>query len=204
MTTATETKSTSCPVQPFTVEADHPRNCDLLLQSAPGEKLRSRIVANRTVTDNKSGQELIPGDQASALSRFPEIPGMRIKVYPEDKKILITDPLASKKDQDTLDRLRAVLKASPLRNANEVRGVPERTVSLDVDRLKTLCKELHQLVEIGHARIIQGPKKLEMDKIDKLPGDYLLDPGSRVDNARPRYEKDYERWLQGDRDVVLN
>ena len=63
-------------VQPFGIEADHPRMCDLLIQSLPGCRLRSVIAANKGAKDAKTGEVRIPEGQAHGLARMPRVPGM--------------------------------------------------------------------------------------------------------------------------------
>jgi hypothetical protein len=35
-----------------------------------------------------------------------------------------------------------------------------------------------------------------MDVVADMDGEFLLNPGSRVNNTQPRYEKDWQGWLE--------
>lgn len=185
-------------VAPFGIEADHPRNCDLLLQSIPNVRLRSRLSASRTVEANPkdpySKDTVIPKDQARHLGSLPEIPGMRIYVKPAELAYKILDPLED--DEALCDRLQRALETDerPVTRGGKIRGVPTQTGTLDRDRMKTLCRELFHLLDAGEAKMTDGPTP-ELDLIDDLPGDYLLNAGSTVMNTQPRYEKDLEGWV---------
>ena len=60
--------------------------------------------------------------------------------------------------------------------------------------MKSLCREVAQLIKLGHMRVVAGAAPDEED-VDDLPGEYLLNPGSRVQTTQPRYEKDFEKWV---------
>lgn len=195
MTTATKELIT---VSAFGIEADHPRNCDLLLQSVPNCRLRSKLLATRTVKtiDKATGEEIemVPPDQAAALGQYPQVPGMQIHVDTKNGKIVITDPL--EKDEALCERLTRAMKASGIYQVDrKVRGVPTRSEALDPHRMKTLIREMRQLVEIGHAQVVKGVLP-DIEDIDEMPGNYLLNPGARVQNMQPRFEKDWDEWYK--------
>lgn len=191
--TATATK-TEVSVAPFAVEADHPRNNDLLLQSIVNCRLRSRIMASRTVKDAKSGVERIPKDQSRHLGSLPEIPGMVLEVNPADLSYTVVDPLCD--DEELCKRIQEGLKSegNPI-GEMPIKGVPPQKGKLDVHRMKTLCYELINIVNADEARIVDGPRPTAK-AVDKLPGNELLNPGSRIHNGQPRFKKDYPEYLE--------
>jgi len=168
-------------VPPFGIEIDAPRNNDVLIQSIVGCRLRSAHKA-------RAGVQTMP--------MVPNIPGMQLHVNPEMCEYSIIDPLHE--DTNLCDQIEAVLKqSSQLALQKKLRGVPPRSGTLDVDRMKTLCREILCLVDSDFAVVVKGPKP-SIEDVEDLPGDFLLNPGSRVHNSQPRYEKDldaYERQL---------
>lgn len=178
-------------VPEFTVEADHPRNCDLLLQSLPGCRLRGAIDGSRHTIDAKTGDTRVPIDQARALSSFPRTPGMHLTIDPRRATYKISDPLF--KNEALLHRIHQHFKESG-RGSVQVKGVSPTEGVLDRDRMKTLCREVSQLIAAGHMKAVAGAVPNEED-IEELPGEFLLNPGSTVQNTQPRYEKDFEEWV---------
>jgi hypothetical protein len=61
--------------------------------------------------------------------------------------------------------------------------------------MKTLCREVLWLLEAGDVRMVKGQQPT-VEAIDELPGNYLLNPGSRVNSAQPLFEKDYPSWIE--------
>jgi hypothetical protein len=180
-------------VAPFTVQADHPRNCDLLLQSIPGCRLRSTIRADRTITDTKTGRKVIPKDQVTALGRLPEIPGMMLSIDPENLKYRIVDPLAG--NEQLCDQIVSSFNQDGTRISGKLRGVPTKDGTLDVHRMKTLCREVLSLLDETAVKVVKGnPPSLE--DVNGMAGEFLLNPGSQVRNTQPRYERDYESWVE--------
>lgn len=178
-------------IPPFTVEADHPRNCDLILQSIPGCRLRGSVDGSRHTIDAKTGDTRVPIDQARALASFPRTPGMHLSVDPRRLTYKITDPLF--KNEAMLNRIQQHFKEAG-RSSTQVRGVAPLEGTLDKDRMKTLCREVAGLLELGHMKIVAGAKP-DVDDIEELPGQFLLNPGSRVQNTQPRYETEYDDWV---------
>ena len=175
-------------VPPFTIEADHPRNSDLLLQSIPNCRLRSVIKASRTTLVNKqsdTNEGVIPKDQAQHLGMLPTIPGMRLAVDPEKLRYEVTDPLHENKD--VCKNISSALRADGRPYLNEgLRGVPPQAGALDVHRMKTLCREVIYLLDAKEARIRKGLAP-DLEDASELPGNFLLNPGSRVPNNQPEY-----------------
>lgn len=184
-------------VAPFTVEADHPRNADLMLQNIPGCRLRGAVKASRTVKTMRRGKEveLIPKDQSRHLGVLPEIPGMQISVNPAKCSYRVIDPLHDDEElceQITLGLVEDERLHDP--ESQKIHGVKPQRGTIDPHRMKTLCRELFDLSEENHVKIIKGVIPT-MDRIDKLPGKYLLNPGARVRNGQPRYEEDMPAWV---------
>lgn len=182
-------------VPPFGVEADHPRNSDLLIQSVPGLRLRSAIDGAKPITDVKTGDQVIPTDQAQMMSGFPKTPGMQIHVNPDDGSYAIIDPLFD--DASLCERVTRYLnQKTGFRISGTIKGVPPQNGKLDVHRMKTLCRELVNIVNSGEGKIVKGALP-DADDIEDLAGDFLLNPGSRVTNTQPTFEKDWDEWVAG-------
>ncbi len=195
MPTATAEPKTKTVVTPFVVEADVPNNGDLLLQSILGCRLRSAIDPSRTVTDTATGREMIPKDPSRHLGMLPSVPGMRLHVNPAKLTYTITDPLHD--DEGMCEAIRLALNADerPVRS-QKITGVPPQDGTLDEHRMKTLCRELIWLLDSNHAKIVGGGSQPRKADVDRLPGHYLLNPGSLVHNLQPRFEKDWPAYIE--------
>ncbi len=181
-------------VAPWGIEADHPRNSDLAIQAIPGCKLRGGIKASRTVKDAKSGEEMVPLDQARHLGQLPSIPGMQLHINPTKGTYKIVDPLYG--DETMCERISKRIQASSLVRGNvKLSGVAPQDGKLDQHRMKTLCREMLNIVDAGEAIIVAGPKP-SRDDVDNLPGRYLLNPGSRVESGQPLFEDELEEYRQ--------
>ena len=183
-------------IAPFTIQADHPRNGDLLLQSIPNCRLRSTISPSRTTIRNKqspTNEPVIPKDQARHLGSLPVIPGMLLKVDPANLTYTVTDPLYE--DKALCKRIEGALRSDdrPL-TVDKLNGVPTRTGTLDVHRMKTLCRELVWIVNEKHAKVIEGPSP-DLEDVEELPGKFLMNPGSQVPNGQPVYEEDMPEFV---------
>ncbi len=177
-------------VAPFGIEADHPRNCDLYIQCVPNLRLRSAIDGTKHTTDSQ-GRTMVPLDQARHLAAFPRLPGMRLIVDPANLTYEVIDPLHGDKPME--DRIRRFLKDMSGAGVEKLTGVPPKKGELDKHRMKSLCREMKWLVDSGEAKRFQG-RVPSMEEIDELPGEFLLNPGSRVANGQPIFEKDFEDW----------
>ena len=194
MSTGTDVKEETVTggfIPQFTVEADHPRNCDLLLQSIPGCRLRGSVDGSRHTVDAKTGDLRVPIDQARALASFPRTPGMHLTVDARRAAYKITDPLYQ--NEAILNRIQQHLKEAG-RGVVQVRGVKPMEGTLDRDRMKTLLREIRTLVKLGHMKVVTGGLPSEED-VEDMPGQFLLNPGSVVQNTQPRYETEYEEWI---------
>lgn len=177
----------------FGIVADHRRNSDLLLQAIPNCRLRSIIKSSRTVIDTKTGDEVVPQDQARHLGSLPEIPGMQIHVNPKECTYKVYDPLVD--NADLCDNIRKRIKNAVGHAPDKIQGVKTQEGKLDRDRMKTLCRELRWIVDSGDARVVKGVLP-DLDDIDRMGGRYLLNPGSVVQNTQPRYEDEWDAWIQ--------
>lgn len=176
----------------FTVECDTSNNGDLLIQSAPGVKLRSALVSTKGVK-TRDGEEVVPVDRVRHLSAYPRIPGMEITVNSQTSSYTISDPLYE--DEELQERLTKALREQRMYQGPRVNGVAPTTTKLDQHRFKTLCRELLWIVNAEDAKIKRGTLP-PLEDIEKLPGEFLLNPGSRVQNSQPMFEKDFESWLE--------
>lgn len=194
MSSAAAEKPKVFPVAPFAIEADHPRNCDLLLQGIPNGRLRGALRSSKPVLDN-DGVERTPLDQVRHLGQLPPIPGMQLHVKPKDGSYMIYDPLTE--DEALLLRIkRAINESRPYRTGEKLAGVPKQLGTLDADGMKTLVREMLNLVEANEAKLVKGTLPTR-EEVDLMPGDYLLNPGLRSRTSQPRYEKDLEDYVRG-------
>lgn len=177
----------------FTIEADHPRNCDLLIQSIPGLRLRSAIEGTRPVTDQQTGEPMVPADQSRALAALPRIPGMQIRVQPELGLVIVADPLTENSTLCT--RLATFLKNHTPHHAEKVEGVEKQKYRLDEHQMKTLCRELVNIVNAKEGTVVEG-KKPTLEKVDNMKGRYLMNSGHTSFITQPRYEDQMNEWLE--------
>lgn len=179
-------------IPPFGIEANHPRNCDLVIQAIPGLILRSAFDATKPVRDAKTGDLVVPKDQVINMGDFPKTPGMQLHVNSAECTYIVIDPLA--KDEAMMEKVQAwVRQKTPYRSA-KIKLTAVQEGKLDRHRMKTLCRELMWLVTSGEATKVKGSIP-DMQDIEQLPGHFLLNPGSRVQNTQPVYEKDFEAWI---------
>jgi len=180
-------------VASFGVEIDTPRNGDVVLNSIPGCRLRGAIAASKPGFAKRDGDTpTIPRDQATHLGALPPIPGMQLHVNPAKCAYTIIDPLYE--DDELCRRIQSAMRANERPISGEIRGVPPQKGELDVHRMKTLCRELHQLVETSYAKVVKGVLP-SMEEIEDLPGKFLLNPGSVIPNSQPLFEEDMEAWV---------
>jgi hypothetical protein len=186
MTTTME-KSTVAVVQPFGIEVDHPRNCDIVIQSIPGCRMRGKI---KPVVQTIQGSVATPLNQGHAL---PDVPGMQLHINPAKLTYAIVDPLED--DDAAKTRILNYMRMTQgISSDYKIRGVPKRGGELDTHRMKTLCREICDLLDEGHIRVVKGPTP-SRDDIEDLPGKFLLNPGSRIKTGQPIYEEDYDAWV---------
>lgn len=185
--TETMEKAKATVIQPFGVEADHPRNCDLLIQCIPGCRLRSKI---KPVVQTIQGNVSTPLCQGHAL---PEVPGMQLHINPAKLTYTIVDPLED--DDAAKTRIVNFMRLTQGISADyRIRGAKTQQGELDVHRMKSLCREICDLLDEGHVKVIRGPQPSRED-VEDLPGKFLLNPGSRIKTGQPLYEEDYDAWV---------
>jgi len=176
----------------FGMEADHPTNSDLVIQAVPGCRLRSRIDPNRPHIDHRTGDAAVPRDRAIGMAGLPVIPGMQITVDTAKCTVEVTDPLHG--NDQLCEKINRWLNNTTGSSTHKVRGVPPHVQTLDEHRIKTLVREIYNIVESGEGRINRGIMPDQAD-IDTLPGRYLLNPGSQVQNTQPRFEDEWDTWV---------
>ncbi len=173
-------------VQSFTIEADHPRNSDLMLQSVVGCVLRSALTGMR---------EGLGLDYSQAIASFPKTPGMQLQVNPSSLSYRIFDPLTE--DPDKCEQIRKwILAKHAVKSRNmKVVGVKTSSGKLDPHRMKTLVRECRNLLNLGHAKIVKGVVP-DLETIALMPGKFLLNPGATVQNMQPTFEDDWNEWYE--------
>ena len=192
-TAVAEEKKSKTVVSPFAIEIDTPNNSDVALQAIVGCKLRGAVSVNKPVADAKSGEERIPKDQAIGLGSLPNIPGMQVHVNPAECSYKIIDPLCE--DEDLCERIgRYIDEGRAFKTNSKLKGVKEQKGVLDVHRTKNLCREMIWLLEANEAKLVKGIKP-KIEDVDGLPGNYMLNPGCRIANLQPNFEKDFDRWV---------
>lgn len=177
-------------IEPFEIEADHPRNMDLLIQCIPGLKLRSTLDGKKHVVDAKSGEKMISEDQIRALGGI-ELPGMRLYVNPARLSYRVKDPLRG--DEELCSRIEKHMRKQGFPTVKKVDGVETVKGTLDEHRMKSLVREMKHLVANGHAKVVQGQAP-STSQIENLPGEFLLNPGARTHWNQPTFEKDWDDW----------
>ena len=191
--TTTSAPGVKIAMPPFTIEIDHPRNCDVIVQSIPGCRLRSKFIGSRPIVNQKTGDASVPVDQGKAFANFPTVPGMQLRIDPKKCKVQIIDPLHG--DKELCRRIVRYFNSNGQSTSREMDGVPPREESLDIHRMKTLVREVAHLVNIKQAVVVKGNIP-EQDDIDDLDGYYLTNPGSTIRNDQPKYEKDMDDWMR--------
>lgn len=194
MTEATATKTkTKSTVAPFGIEADGRRNGDLLLRCLRGHRLRSRFVPTRAAKNPRTGEEYIPVDQARAFANWPTIPGQQLHVNPATCQWTITDPLLG--DDELCEKIRRAMKRQGQAVGDRIGGVPTQKGVLDVHMMKSLCREMWHIVNTGDAKVVKGVLP-SMEDVEAMDGDFLLDPGTRMNTSRPKFEKDLPEYVR--------
>ncbi len=192
---ATETEPVGIIVAPWGIEADHPRNSDLLLQCIAGQRLRSALDGMKPAKDAKTGEEYVPIDQSKHLAACPKVPGQQLHVNPEKCTYVIIDPLRD--NEAVLTKLsRFMASNSGMKSDGKLNGMPKIEGKLDIHQMKSLNREMLHLVNAGEARVVGKSRAPDLDDIEGLPGYFLLNPGSHnIGTTQPRYEKDFPEWI---------
>ena len=193
---STEDKKVSTTLKPFTIEADSPNNGDITLHSLMGCRLRSRIKSTRRIFDRDriTGEQITREESAHLISGMPSnVPGVRIEVHPGKSMYRVYDPLCD--DEDMCEAIGSALGARKGTPQKKVRGVKTYEGKLEKDLLKTLLRDLYNIVQSEDGKVVKGILP-EMEDIDALEGDYLLNPSNRTKYHMPRYEKDMDAWAE--------
>ena len=176
----------------FGIEADHPRNSDLLIQGVENCRLRSSIKPTKQIMDEEDGEPVERPVNAWMVDGFPNrLSGMQLHVDPEKLTWKIVDPLEGN------ERVLAQIKKAVDRNTgystiDKLKGMPERSGTLGKDEMKTLVREMVGIINSGEAKVIG--MKPDMDDVDNLPGRYLLNISNREQWKQPRYEDELSDW----------
>ena len=197
MSTVTEKKK-SVSVMPFVISAKHPRNCDVAIQSL-GLVLRGAVSATVEIFDKQWSEEDFEEGKstrpagAKIVDGVGELPGMQLQVDPAGCRWKAVDPLY--KDEKRLTRIKKAMKrAVGISVSDNLGGVPPKEGRVDVHTMKTLCRELLCFLESGEIRMVKGTAPT-LENIDELPGRYLLNASNMMNWHQPRFEKDYEPWV---------
>lgn len=189
----TKTKATNMGV--FGIEADHPRNADLLLISLPNTRLRSAIKPTKMIFDRENGEQITRPTSAGIIDGLPShIPGMQLTVDVPKGQYKVVDPLCD--DEDMCEKIqRAMSRQGAFRTDNKVRGVSPRSGTINADQMKTLVREMCRLVDAGEAIVVRGTKPTE-EELENMAGEFLTNPINMGDYHQPRYEKDMAAWVE--------
>lgn len=180
-------------VPEFGVEIDHPRNANVLLQCIVGVSLRSAIDGAKPIIPKEGKEATVPVDQLHGMGSIPKTPGMQVHVNPAELTYEIIDPLHG--NEELCEKLRLwLVNHSAYDTGKKLDGVITKKGTLDKHRMKSLCRELFWLVDANEAKRCKGTVP-SMDDIEDLPGNFLLNPGSRVRNTQPMFEKDFDEWV---------
>ena len=176
----------------FGIEADHPRNSDLLIQGIEDGRLRSAIKPTKQVFDREEGELIERPAPAGMVDGLPSrLSGMQLHVDPEKLTWKIVDPLEG--NERALEQIkRAVDRNTGYSTNDKLKGMKERSGTLGEDEMKTLIREIVGIIESGEAKVIG--MKPDMDDVDALPGRYLLNASKREQWKQPRYEDDLPAW----------
>lgn len=185
---------------PFGIQADHPRNSDLMIKTLTNVRLRSAFDSGKSATDAKTGQTVAPVDQVLNFARFPKMPGMELHVDPAAGTYVIRDPLSD--EPDLLERWADAQRATQGASSDfRLRAVPTQKGTLDADQMKTLVREMVHLLEAGEAKIVKGPQPT-LDAVDGMEGRYLTHPSAHVPNSLPKYEDEIPAWTERQRGIL--
>lgn len=173
-------------VPPFAIEADHPRMCDVILQSIVGLRLRSRIRPTTTTVQGQVRTHTMGGHS------LPDVPGMRLFVNPAKLEYAIVDPFND--DPEAQAKVKQYMRLTRgFRSTSPIKGRDTVKTTVDKNRMKTLCREVIRLLDEGAVKMVEGPAPVPED-VDDLPGKFLLNPGLRTQSTQPTYEEDYDEW----------
>lgn len=167
----------------------HVLSLDLTLR---GNWSQARMQSRKAVGPDGEPVHIGGRSLGDAMSRMPEIPGIRITLDPRRLTAALHDPL---KDDPELFAMacKRLNEAQHVGTDLQYRPMADVTKELEPDEFKTLTEELVYKVGHGMARVVKGELP-SLDQVDALEGDYLYDPGCSVKDDRPRYRKDVSDW----------
>ena len=200
-----EKKKKAVSPSPFVIEAQTPRNQDLLIQNLDGMRLRGAVKATVEVFDRgweQNEEEEDDPDEMQMVSHpasahlidgIGELPGERLYVNPETGEWKTQDPLYGKKS--TLERIRMSMRRALGFGivGQKLHGMKPRKGTIDSDRMKSLCEELLCFVEAGEARVVKG-RIPTLEEIKQMPGRTLLNWMNRQSWKQPKYRDQLEGW----------
>lgn len=179
-------------IAPFTVEVGDDSNRTITINTLT-MRLRGRYsLSNLFSRKDPSGKRMTGRNVGDVMTQMPDIPGIRLEVDPGKSSVRIYDPLEG--DKDRCDEINRVLSSAVSIGSSSITFVPEKTVTLDKDQLKTLCIEVVQHVRENSARVVSGSLPSQ-SAVNRLPGKKLYDPWSS-DHTKPRYEEDVPEWQE--------
>jgi len=200
MSTAEKTKKASS-VMPFVIEANTPRNQDLMIQNLERLRLRGAVHATVEVFDKLYADEDDDRETptrptgAKIIEGVPELPGMQLYVNPTELRWEMKDPIC--KDERLLEKIANAM--SEFRGSTivgqKLRGMKPKSGTIGRDEMKTLCAELLCFIDADEAKVIKGMAPSKED-IDELPGRYLLNWSGLDDWKQPRYADEYDEWIR--------
>lgn len=194
MSSVVEKKRMPASVLPFEIEADHPRNSDLMIKTI-GVRLRSSIKATKEVIDRVDGERVLSEAPAGMIVGLPRnLSGMRLKVDPGARTFEVTDPLRD--EPEVMDKIKkCMVRQSGYSDSSKMKGLKPAEGTLSSDMMKSLIRELYHIIRAGKAKMVVG-KAPSRKEIDELPGNYLTNPRNIGKWKQPKYEKDIEAWEQ--------
>jgi hypothetical protein len=129
---------------------------------------------------------------SSSMSQMPDIPGIRMKITPKDRKVYIYDPLS--KDKRTLERITATCRNAMIGFNTEFRAKDAVEKTLDDDRFVTLLMELYKSATKKNPSIVCVSGTIPTpEEIASLPGRELYDPGYQY-KGKPKYVGDEDKY----------
>ena len=188
----------------FVIEAQTPRNQDILIQNLDGMRLRGAVRATTEVFDRSwkdedaedDYEEMAPVTRpapAAIIDGVGELPGERLFVNPETGEWKTMDPLREKKN--TLERIRMAIRRTFgfAVIGQRLLGMKPRKGTVDPDRMKSLLVELLCFVEAGEVKVVKG-RAPSREEIDAMPGRVLLNWMNRQGWKQPKYDDQIDEW----------
>ena len=162
--------------------------------------------SNRTITldvfqtrvRGRWQRDKIIGRVLGAMGQMPDIPGIRMRVVPKEKKVVLYDPLDE--DAKLMSRINATWSACQVISTGQpFRGLQDGEHSMGEhqmrdDEFKTLLFELRRKEESGALRVIEG-RIPDEEAIEQIAGRKLYDLWNR--GRHPKYEDEVPEWITG-------